>query len=196
MNIVKVDYRSTNYYALEIHNGKLLFDCGWPGTMAQFMAELKRKSIPPREIKYFLVSHFHTDHAGLVQEFKDLGARFILLESQINFIAPLNDFHKRKSMSFTEISENGNLVLKFADSRSFLASLGLDGEIIATPGHSEDSITLILDEGLAFTGDLPPRSLVLEEDRVTRESWDRIFRHQVTRIFPAHGNQVTKPEAA
>lgn len=187
MNIINIGYHSTNYYALEIKNGKLLFDCGWPGTMPQFMAEMKRKSIKPTEIEYFLVSHFHTDHAGLVQEFKNLGAKFILLESQVNFIKPLNDFHKRKNIPFTEILEDGNFTLKFDDSRKFLASIGINGEIISTPGHSDDSVTLILDEGLAFTGDLPPRALVMEEDRIKKESWDKIYQHNVTQIFPAHG---------
>jgi glyoxylase-like metal-dependent hydrolase (beta-lactamase superfamily II) len=77
--------------------------------------------------------------------------------------------------------------LKFADSRKFLAGLGLAGEIISTPGHSDDSVTLILDEGFAFTGDLPPLFMVAEEDHVTRGSWDKIYQHKVTRIFPAHG---------
>ena len=187
MNIINVGYRSTNYYALEIKNGKLLFDCGWPGTMPQFMTELKRKGIAPTEIKYVLVSHFHTDHAGLVQEFKNLGAKFILLESQVNFIKPLNAFHKRKKIPFAEIFEDGNLILKFEDSRNFLALLGIAGEIISTPGHSDDSVTLILDEGFAFIGDLRPRSLVTEDDQVTKNSWDRIYQHKITRIFPAHG---------
>ncbi len=187
MNILNVGYRSTNYYTLEAKNGKLLFDCGWPGTMSQFTAELKRKGLTPTEIKYILVSHFHTDHAGLVQEFKNLGAKFILLESQVDFIKPLNDFHKRKKTPFTEIFENGNFVLKFEDSRRFLASIGIDGEIISTPGHSDDSVTLILDDGTAFTGDLPPRFMVSDEDLIANESWNKIYSRKITRVYPAHG---------
>ncbi len=187
MNIVNVGYHSTSYYALDLTTGKLLIDCGWPGTFLQFAAELKRKGILPSEIKYLLVTHFHMDHAGLAQELKNQGAKLILLESQVGFPTALNDFMKRRSESYVEISEYGNLILKFAESRQFLASLGIAGEILSTPGHSEDSITLILDEGIAFTGDLPPRILVSEEDQVTKESWDKIYQHKVTRILPAHG---------
>jgi len=89
MNIVNVRYHSTNYYALEINGGKLLIDCGWPGTLPQFTAELKRKGISPSEIHYILVTHFHLDHAALVQDFKNLGAKLILLESQIGFSEPM-----------------------------------------------------------------------------------------------------------
>ena len=188
MNIVNVGYHSTNYYALEIQIGKLLVDCGWPGTFPQFAAELKRKSIAPSEIKYLLVTHFHPDHAGLVQEFKNLGAKLILLESQVDFVEPLKALIKTKEVDYTEIRTDDNLVLKFEASRAFLAGLGIEGEIIPTPGHSPDSIGLILDEGSAFTGDLPPRFLVSEENQLARESWDKIYQHNITRIFPAHGS--------
>jgi glyoxylase-like metal-dependent hydrolase (beta-lactamase superfamily II) len=88
-------------------------------------------------------------------------------------------------MPYLEIQPIGNVLLKFEASREFLANLGLDGEIIATPGHSDDSVTLLLDEGFAFTGDLPPRHLATDD--ITKASWDRIYQHKVTRIFPAHG---------
>ena len=187
MNIVTVSYHSTNYYAIDIKGGKLLIDCGWPGTLLQFTAALKRKGIVPKEIKYILVTHFHPDHAGLVQDFKDLGAKLILMETQVGFISPLKSLIKTKKVSYKEIRENDNYNLKFKDSRKFLASLGVAGEIIATPGHSEDSITLILDEGSAFTGDLPPRFLVSDDDTITHESWEKISGHKINRIFPAHG---------
>lgn len=187
MHIVIIHYHSTNYYALDINNGKLLIDCGWPGTLPQFTSELKRKSILPNEIRYVLVTHFHPDHAGLVQEFKGLGAKLILMESQVDYIKPLKSMIKTKDISYTEIREDDNFNLTFNESRDFLASLGITGEIIATPGHSVDSITLILDEGFAFTGDLPPQFLVSEEDELTRESWNKIHQHAVKRIFPAHG---------
>jgi glyoxylase-like metal-dependent hydrolase (beta-lactamase superfamily II) len=109
------------------------------------------------------------------------------METQIGFIAPLKSLIKAKHISYKEIRENDNYNLKIKDSRKFLASLGIAGEIIATPGHSEDSVTLILDEGSAFTGDLPPRFLVSDDDTITHESWEKISRHKINRIFPAHG---------
>ena len=188
MNIVNVGYHSTNYYAIDVNGGKLLVDCGWPRTLPQFTGELRRKGIEPPEIKYVLATHFHPDHAGLVEEFKHLGARLILLENQLDKVQPSASMDSPESMSFVRVSSHNNIALKFAESRQFLASLDLAGEIIPTPGHSDDSITLILDEGLAFTGDLPPRSIVSEDDQVTRASWDRISQHKIRKIFPAHGS--------
>jgi endoribonuclease LACTB2 len=188
MNIVNVGYDSTNYYLLEYKNGKLLIDCGWPGTMPKLLAQLRRKGISIQEIKYLLVTHFHPDHAGLVQDLKRLGLKFVLLESQVGTVSSFAAFFKGKSFPYLEITQNDNLLLKFEDSRSFLAGLGIEGEIISTPGHSEDSITVILDEGFAFTGDLPPIFMVPEEDSLTRLSWDEIHRHKISRVYPAHGS--------
>jgi len=187
MNIVNVGYASANYYAIDMKNGKLLVDCGWPGTLPQFMKVLQRKGIRPNELKYLLVTHFHPDHAGLVQELKNQGTKFILPECQVPFVGSFGEYFKGKSFPYVEIRKNDNLPLKFEDSRSFLASLGLSGEILHTPGHSDDSVTLILDEGYAFTGDLHP-AFMSSEDSKTINSWNQIHQHPITRIFSGHGN--------
>jgi len=187
MNIVDVGYQSTNYYAIQTKDGKLLVDCGWPGTLPQFTGALKRKGISLNEIKYLLVTHFHPDHAGLTQELKNQGAKLILPECQRDFIVPFADYFKAKTYPYIEIKQNDNLILKLEDSRKFLAGIGLNGEILHTPGHSDDSVTLILDEGCAFTGDLHPRFMLPEDDHLSRQSWDKIHQHKIIRIFPGHG---------
>jgi len=187
MNILNVGYDSTNYYLLKINEGMLLVDNGWPGTLPKFLSVLKRKDVSPNAIKYLLVTHFHPDHSGLTQDLKNRGAGLILLESQVNFISSSEELYQAKSLPYFPITTEKNIQLTFSDSRAFLSILGLAGEIIPTPGHSVDSVTLVLDNGFAFTGDLPPRFIVPEEDVTTRQSWDRVYQHKITRIFPAHG---------
>lgn len=190
MNLLDLGFRSTHYYALDLTEGKLLVDCGWPGRMGEFLAVFRRKRIDPKTIRYILATHFHMDHAGLVQEFKNLGAKLILMESQAGYPEKLAEFLRTKPENFLEIGKEGNLLLKFSESRSFLSKLGLAGEILPTPGHSPDHVTLVLDNGWAFTGDLPPRALVTPEQVELQASWDRIHAQRVTRLFPAHGNPV------
>ncbi len=162
-------------------------DCGWPGTLPKFLSVLKRKDVAPDEIKYLLVTHFHPDHSGLTQELKNLGATLILMESQPGYTGAMDELYRSKNLPFLPVTPEKNLLLAFAESRNFLAGLGLQGEIIPTPGHSDDSVTLILDDGYAFTGDLPPPFMIAEEDTVTRQSWERIYQHKIVQIFPGHG---------
>jgi len=187
MNILNVGYDSTNYYLLDTKGGKLLVDNGWPGTLPKFLSILKRKDVSPDEIKYLLVTHFHPDHSGLTQELKNLGANLILMGNQVDFTSAMEELYKSKKLPYLPILPQNNIILKFADSRQYLAKLGLEGEIIPTPGHSEDSVTLILDEGFAFIGDLPHRFVLPEDDLTSHQSWDRIYQHKITRLFPAHG---------
>jgi glyoxylase-like metal-dependent hydrolase (beta-lactamase superfamily II) len=187
MNIVNVGYASTNYYAIDIKHGKLLVDCGWPGTLPQFRKVLQRKGISIEEFKYLLVTHFHPDHAGLVQDLKNLGIKFILPDVQMDVISSFGEFFKGKSFPYIEVNPGDNHLLRLEDSRGFLAGLGLEGELLHTPGHSDDSVTLVLDPGFAFTGDLHPAMMNID-DATTRSSWEKIHRHKITRIFPGHGN--------
>lgn len=71
--IVNVGYRSTNYWVISAGNSRLLVDIGWPGTMGAMRASLNRMGIPLQEIRYALATHYHMDHAGLAQEFKNAG---------------------------------------------------------------------------------------------------------------------------
>src|SRR5512140_2405592 len=140
MNIVNVGYRSTNYYILPLKDGKLLVDCGWPDTLSQFLAVFKRKGLSASEVKYILATHFHPDHAGLVEEFKSLGAKLILMESQSRAAEHHSASADSKMPAFIHVSPSNNIALRFADSKTFLATLGVDGEIIPPPGHSDDSV--------------------------------------------------------
>ena len=187
MNIINVGYQSTNYYVIDIMGGKLLIDCGWPGTLPQFLAELKRKNISIQDIKYLLATHFHPDHAGLTQELKKLGVKHVLMDVQVNFVSQMTEFFKTKSYPYIDITTNDSVNLKVGESRKFLVGIGLQGEIIHTPGHSDDSVTLILDEGYVFTGDLYPALMLPDEDNISRASWDTIQQYKVKTVFPGHG---------
>ncbi len=195
-NIVNVGYLSANYYALDISGGKLLVDCGWPGSLPLLNAELKRKGIPFDQIKVLLVTHFHPDHAGLAGELALKNIKLVLLENQPAFIADMEELFRRKKMVYQPIHPEGSQLLRFAESRNFLSKLGLVGEILFTPGHSDDSISLILDEGYAFTGDLHPPQMVTESElETTQRSWEKIRAHPVTRIYPGHGPVFSIPPA-
>ena len=187
MNIVNVGYDSTNYYVLGQGHTRLLVDVGWPGTLPKLMANLKRKDIPLPAIRYLLVTHYHPDHAGLAQEVKAHGVKLIVLDSQVQAI-PILKTHMKPVNHYVDIRLDDNLNLTCEASRKFLHGIGLEGEIVSTPGHSVDSITLILDEGFAFTGDLPGPQFATDEARSQVElSWAKIRARPVTTIYPGHG---------
>jgi len=186
MNIVNVGYDSTNYYVLADSKPILLVDGGWPGTLPKLQHQCQRVGISLPDIKHLLITHYHPDHAGLAQELKQIGLRLILLETQLAAV-PVLRTHMKPQNHYVEIDLTDNVMLKLSDSRVFLATLGLPGEIISTPGHSDDSITLVLDDGAAFTGDLPHPMVLDDSMEAARESWRNIRRSGGKTIYPGHG---------
>jgi endoribonuclease LACTB2 len=193
MNVVNVGYGSTNYYVIGAGKNRLLVDVGWPGTLGKLLANLKRKGIAIEEIRYLLATHYHPDHAGLVQEVKNKGVRLIVAEGQGDFIPGLKQWMKPE-MHYVDIDLRDNTPVTLAESRAFLAKLDIAGEIVSTPGHSDDSVTLILDSGDAFTGDLQSvsRADELEVEAVTA-SWEKIRAKGAKKIHPGHGPSRPAP---
>ena len=79
-------------------------------------------------------------------------------------------------------------VISCAESRAFLARLGVSGEIVHTPSHSADSVSLVLDDGDCFVGDLEPYAYIdaYEDNAQLKADWARILAFQPKRIFFAH----------
>jgi glyoxylase-like metal-dependent hydrolase (beta-lactamase superfamily II) len=187
MHIVNVGYDSTNYYVLTAHHSQLLIDVGWPGTLPKLRANLKRKGIALANIQYLLITHYHPDHAGLAQEIKAAGVRLLVLEPQLPAI-PLLKTYMKPSNPYIDLVLHDNLVLTQAESTPFLHTLGIAGTIICTPGHSDDSISLVLGDGTAFTGDLVrPNSVDESTQALVARSWSTLRSMGATIIYPGHG---------
>jgi glyoxylase-like metal-dependent hydrolase (beta-lactamase superfamily II) len=165
----------------------LLIDLGWPGTMGLMQANLRRMGVPLSEIRYALATHYHIDHAGLAQELKNVGVPLLVIDVQLPAI-PLLKRSTKPSDHFVDITMTGNVVISTGDSRDVLRSIGIDGEIVHTPGHSDDSVSVLLDDGSVFVGDLTPPGLVTEEQAsLVRESWLRLRDRGARQIYPGHG---------
>jgi endoribonuclease LACTB2 len=187
MNIVNVGYDSTNYYVIEQHSIRLLVDAGWPGTLSKFSAVLKRKGIELAELSYLCVTHYHPDHAGLVEDLKEQGVKHIVVEPQVPAIPLLKGLTKSDS-SYKDIQFQSSVRISIEKSRAWLASIGLPGEIVHTPGHSDDSISIVLDTGVAFTGDMTPSIWAGEEGAaLVEQSWSKLRELNVRTIYPGHG---------
>lgn len=187
LTVVNVGYRSTNFWVVSAGRSRLLVDLGWPGSMGQLRAELRRKDIPLDDIRYGLATHYHIDHAGLAQELKLAGVPLLVLDTQVAAIPRMKQWTKPQD-NYIDITTHDNVVITAGDSRPWLANLGIGGEIVPTPGHSDDSVSLLLDDGRVFTGDLAHPAFVGEEDpAVVAASWQELREKGARRVYPGHG---------
>ena len=187
VSIVNVGYRSTNFWVVSAGTSRVLIDLGWPGTMSTMRANLARMGVPLKEIKFGLATHYHIDHAGLAQEFKLAGVPLLVADVQVEWI-PRMKAHIKPTDHFTDITSHDNTVIALSDSRAVLKSIGVDGQILHTPGHSDDSVSLLLDDGSAFTGDLTHPLFVTEEEAVvTNASWELLRANGAETVYAGHG---------
>jgi len=187
ITIVNVGYRSTNYWVVSAGTSRLLLDLGYPGTMGTMRANLDRMGVPLKEIRYGLATHYHIDHAGLAQEFKQAGVPLLVLETQDDAIPLMKRWTKPRDR-YVDITMHDNVTISFTQSRAVLQRIGIAGEIVCTPGHSDDSVSLLLDDGSVFTGDLTHPALIGEDDAgVTAASWRLLQQRGATRVYPGHG---------
>jgi glyoxylase-like metal-dependent hydrolase (beta-lactamase superfamily II) len=183
--IVNVGYRSTNYWVISAGTSRLLLDIGWPGTLGMMKANLKRMRVPLREIRYALATHYHIDHAGLAEEMKHEGAPLLVLDVQVAAM-PLMKPWTKPSDHYVEITADGNVVISCEQSRDLLGQIGIAGEILRTPGHSDHCVSLLLDDGSVFTGDLTPEAYSFDNP-VALATWNLLRERGAQRVYPAHG---------
>jgi endoribonuclease LACTB2 len=188
-NLVTLTIRSTHYYLVDALQGKLMVDTGWAGTLPELKSRLRRVAIDLAQIRFVMITHCHPDHAGLAQEIKQAaGARLIIHEKQVPFLEELKAFYAGKGI-YTPIRVEANDLVLQDSNREILNAIGIHGELVTTPGHSDDSVSLVLDSGMAFIGDLHPPDFVLDEAReATRKSWKKLLSLNVKMVYPAHGN--------
>jgi glyoxylase-like metal-dependent hydrolase (beta-lactamase superfamily II) len=187
MNLVNVGYKSVNCYALETGAGYLLIDVGMPATFGEFVAVLKRKSVPLEKIRFLVVTHFHPDHCGIAQELKNAGVTLLLGDVQEHHLAEANRALAKFS-GYLPISDIGNAVVATDSSEAWKAATGIDGVLLHTPGHSDDSVSVVVDGVGAFVGDLrAPVAYTGTSTVLAEKSWQKISAAGARKAFPAHG---------
>ncbi|HWT76361.1 MAG TPA: MBL fold metallo-hydrolase [Mobilitalea sp.] len=211
----------TNCYLLPVEEGYLLIDCGRAGDEHALISRLKRLGISLSSIKYLFLTHHHGDHSGLLHFLitKNPDLRVILsrscaeyLENGQNHTPPeeqyANDsiFHAFKFLdkvglklpkTFPPYKIRSNDIIIEEDFCSLLPIKGKDLLVLSTPGHTDDSITLIQRED-AFVGDTarnvlqfigsPYEPIILYNHDACYDSWKKIITLGIKYIHPSHGN--------
>lgn len=187
MNLINVGYKSVNCYALEIGGGYLLIDVGMPGTFGELVPVLQRKSVPLEKVHFLVVTHFHPDHCSIAQELKNAGVTLLLGDVQERLLAEANRA-PTKFPGYLPISDLGNTVVGTDSRAAWKATTGIDGVLLHTPGHSDDSVTVVIDGVGAFVGDLrPPEAYIGQAAALAEKSWQKISTAGARKAFPAHG---------
>lgn len=193
MSIVnKIKYGNTNTFLIRGSKANLLIDTDYAGTLSAFYKAIKNYEIKISDITYVIATHYHPDHMGLISELVNMGVKLILIDSQYEYTHFSDKIFERDNIrNYKPINEDNAIIIKCEDSREFLNSIGISGEIIYTPSHSNDSISIILDSKECFVGDLEPsENLITYENYIELESdWKKIEKYNPKIIYYSHRNE-------
>ena len=191
--------------------GTIMIDGGAPDKVSLFKKKLELYSISPKEIKLIILTHAHWDHIASVRDIKELtGASIALHHSERNWLEGTK--HSMPS-GFTTWGKilGGILTLvmplikipfaqldyEIPDEGFSLIDYGIHGKVIHTPGHSPGSVSIVLDSGDAFVGDLAMNGFPLRTGpglpifgydlNLIKEGWTKLLEIGVRTIYPAHG---------
>ena len=162
-----------NAFLLVNTNGCILIDTGLPNTENKINRVLKKLNLDFNDIKLIVITHAHIDHAGNASKIKSLSAAPIIAHK-----ADLPYFTGEKKMFFCATGWFGRLfsltgaiqrpyeafkpdILLKSSEKFGLNDFGFDGEVISTPGHTEGSISVIVENTQAVVGDLISSGILL-----------------------------------
>ena len=189
--IKRLKYGNTNTFFIKGISGNLLIDTDYAGTLPMFYKAIKEQDIKVKDIDFIIATHYHPDHIGLVSELTKQGVKLVLIDTQCPFVNFSNKiFARERFLNYTPITMDNAIIITTQESRQFLKGLGIDGEIVNTTSHSEDSVSIILDNGECFVGDLEPMEyLVGFDNEKLKNDWDLIMSYNPKFINFSHQNK-------
>jgi len=165
MEIINVGNRVNNNYIIKLDTGYLLIDSGYPEQFNSFSKKLRKYNIQLRDITYILLTHAHDDHAGFLNELLDNSDAKVILHHQAvdRLRVGQNSFDggctSYLALSFCRIMkllgkgehrfppvDRPERYIVLDDSTQPIIEEQLAGTIINLPGHTIDSIGLLLNE--------------------------------------------------
>jgi glyoxylase-like metal-dependent hydrolase (beta-lactamase superfamily II) len=217
MEMYNVGNRIVNNYLYKIRDGYVLIDTGYEHSFSNFISKIKSKGIYPNDISFVFLTHAHDDHAGFLNQLLQCDSNIkvivhpkaleTLYRGQNSFeggctsflaliFCNLMGFFGKGEHRFPPYSEQfKNRLIVLSEENWKDVEHILSGKIYETPGHTNDSISLLHRNGILFCGDaamngLPSRHKItiwVENKKEFIASWKRIIDLHPLVILPAHG---------
>jgi hydroxyacylglutathione hydrolase len=191
--------------------GTIMIDGGAPKQAKSFSRALKNASINPQEVKLIVLTHGHWDHIGSANMIKEItGAKIAMHHREKHWLErslkPMPPGATTWGHIFGSIIKvflplihipAADVDVVLGDEEFSLAEYGIQGKVVHTPGHSSGSVSVLLETGDAFVGDMamnkfplrlsPGLPIFAEDWEQLMKSWELLLDQGAKTIYPSHG---------
>ncbi len=211
--IVRILDRRSNVYLIEKEGFYILIDTGKKNAKDKLLNRLNIIGVDISKISLLILTHTHYDHCQSAYLIKQLSKCEIIVSVSAKYFIPTGYTKIPKGTIFPtkQFAKMGLMIGKHGFGyRAFVADRYIEEDtilnfqncsvkIINTPGHSVDSITVIIDDEIAIVGDtlfgkfknsvFPPFA-----DNVSEmiESWGKLLQTDCKIFLPGHGNGINR----
>ncbi|MBK8971869.1 MAG: MBL fold metallo-hydrolase [Hahellaceae bacterium] len=162
-----------NAHLIFDETGAVLVDAGLPDSEKRILRVLNRMGLTFKSIRLIVITHAHIDHAGNALRLKQLtGAPIVAHEGDLPY------YRRQRPMTYCATGWFGRLFLKTGlmhapfdafepdillsgDQVLKLDEWGIKGVIRPTPGHTEGSLSVELEDRQMLVGDLLASGILL-----------------------------------
>jgi hydroxyacylglutathione hydrolase len=212
-----VGFGHANVFFIQTEHGQILVDAGMPGDPETLDEVFATAGVDPSTIGLIVVTHGHMDHMGLTAYAKEItGAKVLCHQSLSGKLASgeIEDSVAQNMMGrfinfmagIQEVTGGGDIEGVQADilvDDSFdLSEYGLSGKVVHTPGHSQGSLSIVLDNGEALIGDMVRDEgdgeigpgMFYEDKEALVASLEEVVLFDSRTIYLSHGNTIDNTE--
>lgn len=211
--IVRVLGGRSNAYLVGSPRGNILVDTGKSNRREQLLNNIRANDPDDRGIDLLILTHTHFDHCHNAAFLKrTFGCRIILNKNEAPFaqsgFTPLPEGTNRATRLIVKLGKaigsrrfgyepfEADLVF---DETLDLKEQGYNLKVVATPGHSPGSASLIVNDEIALVGDatfgilpwsvFPPYA---DEVNTLVKSWGKLLTSGCSLFLPGHGRAIRR----
>ncbi|MBN2279189.1 MAG: MBL fold metallo-hydrolase [Candidatus Marinimicrobia bacterium] len=209
IKIIKINAGRSNVYFIKNKSSCIMVDAGFSG-LNKIINIANANDINLKKIDMLILTHTHYDHVNLLHELNKIIYTEILVH---------NAGERFLKFGQTPVPYSRNILGKFLllmsriggpskfdpvvpdtliDGDYNTAKFGFDLSIIPTPGHTEDSVSVIIDKKFAFVGDtifnifpMTIYPIFVDNREQLQLSWKRLLDLQCEYYFPGHGKKIS-----